>query len=209
MFNNNLKKISKSIHIYLDPKAYKPASQVAFISLLMDKYQSYEDKSLVDLDSFIKDNFYNNNIGKFKTSRIESFASKGKGLLWISTSLMMLYEMLTAGLGESRINSIGIIISICLGLVVVFFDIYADIKMGKQKLFIEISNHINNEYPQFKADQREKEEANLLLNKIHQLETKINSGDKLEEEAKEDFKKEEDTLQEEDIVQILMSFDMS
>lgn len=212
MFNNNLKKISKSIHTYLDPKAYKPANQVAFISLLMDKYQCYEDKSSVDLDSFIKDSFYNNNIGKFKTSKIETLASKGKGLLWISTIIMMLYEMISVGLGESSINSIWIIISICLGLILVAFDMYVDINMGKKKLFLKINNHINNEYPQFQVDQKEKEEVALLLNKIDQLEAKIKSGEEIEEKQKREHKKEtikqEEILQEEDIAQILMSFDL-
>ena len=66
MLSNNLKGISRSIEIYLDPKAYRPESEVRLISLLLDKYSRYDNKELVDLDSLIMDCFYSNRIGKFK-----------------------------------------------------------------------------------------------------------------------------------------------
>ena len=203
MFSNNLKKISLSIDIYLDPKAYKPESEVKFISLLLDKYNSYDNKEMIDLDSLIRNCFYSVRIGKFKVSTIESIAIHGKGLLWFSIIAMILLETFTVGLGESNFNSTMIIISIALGIILAFFELYSDIKMAKENLFLKIKNHIHNEYPQFRVIRKEKEEISSLLKKISQLESKIITQEK--QKHKEDPSEE---LQEEDIVQILKCFDL-
>ncbi len=208
MFRNNLKKISRSIDIYLDPKAYKPKSEVKLISVLLDKYNEYEHKELVDVDSLIESCFYNNKIGKFKVLSIENLASKGKGLLWLSIIAMVVLESLTVGLGASNWNSLFIIISAGLGITLGFYEIYSDVGMGKKELFLKIKNHLNNEYPQFKINQKEKEEISFLLTKIEQLETKIRKNETVKLQKKEAKKKQEEELQEEDIAQILECFDM-
>lgn len=206
MFANHLKRISKSIDIFLDPKAYKPESEVRLISLLLGKYSSYENKELVDLDSLIMDCFYSNKIGKFKASAIETLACKGKRLLWISIIAMVALETITVGLGQSTLNSILIIASAGLGIALAFYALYSDLGMGKKQLFIKIKNHLNNEYPQFKINQKEKEEVSLLLTKINQLETKIKKQENLK--LNQNQEEEEEGLQEEDIAQILKCFDM-
>ena len=203
MFNNNLKNVSRSIDIYLNPKAYKPESEVRLISLLIDKYSNYDDKEAVDLDSLIKDSFYSVKIGKFKVSTIESVATQGKRLLWFSIITMTLLETLTVGLGESNINSIMIILSIGMGIVLAFFELYSDLIMERENLFLKIKNHIHNEYPQFRSIRKEKEEISCLLKKISQLENKITSQEKRKNE-----KSPAEELQEEDIVQILKCFDL-
>lgn len=208
MFSNNLKQISRSIDIYLDPKAYKPESEVRLIASLVDKYSKYEDLDLVDLDSLISDGFYNHKIGKFKVTVIETLANKGKGLLWISIIAMVLLEGLTTGLGQSKLNSMLIIVNAGLGIVLAFYEIYSDINMGKDQLFLKIKNYLSNEYPQLKINQKEKEEVSFLLTKIEQLEDKIRKNDKAKPQQKQQIKKEEQELQEEDIVQILKCFDM-
>lgn len=214
MFNNNLKRLSKSIDIYLDPKAYKPESEVRFISGLLDKYSRYENKELVDLDSLIMECFYSTKIGKFKVSVIETLANKGKRLLWVSIIAMVLYEALTVGLGRSTINSIIIIVSSGLGITLVLLEMYLNLEMGKKQLFLKSKNYLNNEYPQLKISQKEKEEVSILLTKIDQLEKEIRKHEEIkplhkQEEVK--IKKDkiaEEKLEEEDIVQILNYFDM-
>lgn len=207
MFSNNLKRISKSIDIYLDPKAYKPESEVKLISLLVDKYQGYKKKELVDLDSLIKDGFYNNKIGKFKVTIVETLANKGKRLLWLSIITMVLFESMTIGLGQSINHSIGIIINLGLGVILAFFEMYKNIDMGKQRLFFKIKDHLNNEYPQFRANKKEKEEISLLLNKINQLESEIRKYEKIEFNERQEKRIQENRLQEEDIAEILECFD--
>lgn len=208
MFNNNLNKITASIDIYLDPKAYKPESQIRFISSLVDKYKAYEDQSSMDLDSFIKDGFYENKIGRFKTQSIENLARKGKRLLWISIITMVISEASTVGLGQSQMHSILIIISAGIGIVLAFFEWYMDIEIGKQRLFLKIKNYLNNEYPQLKAEKMKKEEVSLLLSKIDQLESELEGYEKVDLKAK-DKDKPEDLLQAEDIARILKQFDVS
>lgn len=211
MFSNNLKQISKSVDLYLDPKAYKPENEVRLITLLVDKYSHYENQDLVDLHSLILDGFYNHKIGKFKATSIETLANKGKGLLWISIISMVVVEGLTVGLGRSNLNSILIIISAGLGIILAFYEIHSDIEMGKNQLFLKIKNHLSNEYPQFKINQKEKEEVSFLLRKIEDLEGKIRKRDKVDlqvKEEKEEKKPIEEELQEEDIIQILKCFDM-
>lgn len=204
MFNNNLKKISRSIDIYLDPKAYKPENKIRFISSLMDKYKSYDDKSAIDIDSLVKESFYCNKIGNFKTQSVETLSLKGKVLLWISIISMVILEATTRGLGQSQVNSILIIISAGIGILLAFFEMYLDIEMGKKRLFLKIKNHINNEYPQFKIDKKEREEVSLLLKKIEELESEI-----------QDYKSQDYSnmghvgLGEDDIIQILKQFDAS
>ncbi|NLI89456.1 MAG: hypothetical protein GX366_03495 [Epulopiscium sp.] len=204
MFHNNLKKISTSIDIYLDPKAYRPENKIRFISLLMDKYKSYDDKSAVDVDTLIKESFYCNKIGKFKTQGVETLSRRGKVLLWISIISMVIFEATTLGLGQSQVNSILIIISAGLGILLAFFEMYLDIEMGKKRLFLKIKNHINNEYPQFEISKKEREEVTLLLKKIEELESEIY-----------DYKNQYCSnvrhagLGEDDIIQILKQFDAS
>ncbi|HHX62685.1 MAG TPA: hypothetical protein GX707_18520 [Epulopiscium sp.] len=214
MFNNNLKKHNRSIDIYLDPKAYKPESEVKLISLLLDKYNSYKDKETVDLESLIMGCFYNNKIGTFKVSGIETLANKGKYLLWISIIAMVSFETMTVGLGRSKIHSVGIIVSAALGIILALLELYSDIKMEKQQLFLRIKNYLNNEYPQFKTNQKEKEKVSFLLTKIEQLETKIKqyeetkSQQRQEEQIKEEKLPIQEELQEADIAQILKCFDI-
>lgn len=207
MFSNNLKRISRSIDIYLDPKAYKPESEVRLISSLWDKYSDYNNKESVDLDALIASHFYANKIGKFKVTSIETLAKKGKGLLWFGIISMVIVESLTTGLGVSNLNSVLIIISAGLGVVLGFYEIYSDVEVGKQKLFVAIKNSLNNEYPQFKISKKEKEEVSLLLTKIEKLEEKIKINEAIKKEQ-EEKKKQAEALQEEDIVQILKSFDL-
>lgn len=206
MFNNNLTKISKSIDVYLDPKAYKPKNQVKFISLLAEKYQGYEEKSSLDIDSLIYHCFYTNKIGKFKTSKIESLAKNGKKLLWASIITMTLFEALTTGVGQSHPNSIMIIISALIGIVLAFFEMYKDIEIGKEKLFLKIKTHLINEYPQIKTSQKEKQEHLLLLNKIDQLEAQIKAPETIDLQEEKEASLPINELEEEDIANILRSF---
>lgn len=212
MFRNHLKKISRSIDIYLDPKAYKPESEVRFISVLLGKYRQYENRELLDQDSLIKDHFYASKIGKFKVSAIETLTNKGTKLLWLSIIIMAIFEAVTVGLGQSNLHSIAIIISASLGIILAFFELYADLEMGKKQLFLKIKNHLNNEYPQFKINQKEKEQVSFLLKKIDQLENKISQHEttqfQLEQEEKINQENLVEELQEEDIVQILKCFDI-
>lgn len=208
MFSNNLKRISKSIDLYSDPKAYKPESEIKLITLLVDKHSQYENKKVVDLDTLITDEFYNHKIGKFKVTIVESLAKKGKGLLWMSIIAMVVLENLTVGLGRSYLNSILIIVSGVLGIMLAFYEIYSDIEMGKKQLFLKIRNYLINEYPKIKTKQKEKEEVSFLLTKIEQLEGKLRKSEELKVSQKEDKKEKEEALQEEDIAQILKCFDM-
>lgn len=208
MFHNNLKKISTSIDIYLDPRTYKPESQVKLISLLIEKYTKCEKESFLDLDALIEEVFYSVPIGKFKTAAIETLARKGKGLLWINIVSMTLYEMIKTGLGQSNINSIVIILSAGIGVLLAFFEMYIDINMGKAQLFVKIKNYLNNEYPQFRINQKEKEEVSILLEKIKDLEKTIDQHEEANLDKKEN-KVIREPLQEEDIIQIIRSFDFS
>lgn len=208
MFSNNLKKINRSIDIYLDPKAYKPKSEIKLIALLVDKYSQYEDHELVDLDTLIVDGFYSQKIGKFKASVIETLATKGIRLLWISMIVMVVREGITVGLGQSNLNSAMIIASAALSVILALYELYSDLEMGKKQLFLRIKNYLSNEYPQFKTKQKEKKEVSFLLNKIEQLEGEISKYEKIKRQEKQEKKKEEETLQEEDIIRILKSFDM-
>lgn len=219
MLSNNLKGISRSIEIYLDPKAYRPESEVRLISLLLDKYSRYDNKELVDLDSLIMDCFYSNRIGKFKVSVVETLVVKGRRLLWMSITAMVIFETITVGLGQSSVNSVIIIISAGFGAALGFFELHSDIGMGKKQLFLKIKNYISNEYPQIKQNQKEKEEVSFLLTKIDQLESKIMKYEKArfqqkqekmpkQEENGEYEKPQEEKLQEEDIALILKNFHM-
>ena len=208
MFANNLKRINRSVDIYLNPKAYKPKSDIRLIALLVDKYNQYGDNELVDLDVLIVNGFYNERIGKFKTSVIETLATRGIRLLWVSVIAMVIMESLTVGLGKSNINSVMIIISAGLSVVLALYELYSDLDNGKNQLFLKIKNYLNNEYPLLKTNQKEKEEVSLLLTKIEKLEEKISNYENVKQSQKQDKKKEEETLQEEDIIQILQSFNM-
>lgn len=216
MFGNHLKGISKSIDIYLDPKAYKPKSQMQFISSLVDKYRGYESEQAMEqgIDVLINDCFYKQKIGAFNLSTIDTIAHKGKQLLWCNMMIMVFFEGLTTGLGESMIHSVLMISSGGLGLVLIFFQLYKNIDLEKEKLFIKVKNYLHHTYPHLKARQKEQGQVSVLINKIDALKSKI---EKLEQTNQQDLK--EDDLEqandqkekkidlvEEDIIQLIEYF---
>ena len=205
MFDNHLKKISKSIDIFLDPKAYKPKSQMDFISSIVDKYKACENETKVEIgiDVLIRDSFYKQKIGVFNLSTIETVTHKGKQLIWMSIFLMVIGEGVTAGLGESVIHSVLIISSGILSLGLMFFQLYKNIDLEKEKLFVKIQNHLYYIYPSLKAKQKEEQKVILLLNKINVLESQIEEL----ELAKEQVPKEKELgLIENDIIQLIEYF---
>lgn len=205
MFDNHLQNISKSMDICLDPKAYKPERQMKFISALLDKYKDYDDELAMKngIDALIDDCFYNQNIGIFNLSTIYIIASKGKQLLWASMGLMVLFESVTIGLGESMIHSVLIILSAGLGLALIFSQLYKNIELEKQRLIIKVKNYLNHTYPHLKSKQKEEKQVSSLMSKINELEGEI---EKLEQTTGQKLKEEKVVLVEDDIVHLIEYF---
>lgn len=218
MFSNQLKQISRSIDIYLDPKAYKSKSQISFIDSLVDKYRGYEDEVSMErgIDALMNDCFYEQKIGVFNVSTIDSIAHKGKQLLWISMLLMVSVEGLTTGLGQSVLHSWLMIGSGGLGLVLVFFQLYKHIDLEKEKLFAKTKNYLHHTYPNLKQEQKKQKEVSLLVSKISALEGEV---ERLEQISQQSLKEsdsqqlvdvkeieKEPELAEEDIIHLIEYF---
>lgn len=206
MLGNHIKKISKSIDIHLDPKAYKPESQVQFISSLVDMYAGYQDKTSVEeMDELISDRFYEEKIGIFRLVKVDAVACKGKQLLWVSMLIMVFFEGLTTGLGNSWINSMLILSSIGLGFILILFQLCKNIDRAKEKLFIKIKNYLYSTYPELRAKQKDKQQISLLEGKVNSLKDEI----KILKEINEQLSKENDgaeELVEDDIIQLIEYF---
>lgn len=202
MFDNHLKGISKSIDIFLDPKAYKPKSQIAFISLLVDKYSAYENEESVErgVDALIKNCFYKQKIGAFNLSTIDAIANKGKQLVWANMLLMIAVEGIINRLGESMVHSVLIILSGILGLGLIVFQLYKNIDLKKERLFINIQDYLYHTYPNLKAKQKEQQTVSLLLNKMDELKDQIEELEQIKEQALNEKKVD---LVEEDIIQLI------
>ena len=205
MFDNHLKNISNSIDIFLDPKAYKAKSQMQFISSLVDKCKDYKNELAMrdGIDTLINECFYNQKIGVFNLSIIYTIASKGKQLLWANIVLMVLFESVTIGLGESLPHAILIVLSGGLGLILIFSQLYKNIDLEKQKLLIKIRNYLNYTYPYLKSKQKEEKQVSKLINKISQLEDEI---ERFEQMTQDGGKKEKLDLVEDDIIQLIEHF---
>lgn len=173
MFANNLKKINKSIELHLNNRAYKPEKEMRFIISLFEKYQECNSINPIDVPALIKVCFYEQKIGMFNTLKVESVANKGKELLWFSTITMTLLELINPSFGESIFSLALIIISAALGLMLIFFELYAGIEKEKEKIFIKLQDYLHNEHPKHLIKQKEKQERVELLNRISELEKQI------------------------------------
>ena len=205
MFDNHLENISHSVDIFLNPKAYKPKSQMQFLSSLLDKYRQYDNELAMNdgIDALIDECFYNQKIGIFDLSMIYTLASKGKQLLWASTGIMALFEAVTIGLGQSLVHAVLIVLSGGLGLALIFSQLYKNVDLEKQKLFIKVKNYLKHTYPHLKSKQAEEKQVSTLINKINELEGEI---EKLEQTTQHKPQEEKLELVEDDIIQLIEHF---
>ncbi len=216
MFRNYLKQISSSIDIFLDPKAYKPESQMAFITSLVDKYRIYNKGERIEkeLDSLINSCFYQHKIGVFNATTIDVIARKGKQLLLVSMVSMVIFEMVTIGLGQSTLHSILILSSAGLGLIMIFFQMIKHIDVKQERLFIKIKEYLQHSYPYLKEKQDQEKQELLLQKKINTLENKIEELEQIkiqvlgqsDKETLSSTEEEEGNLIEKDIAQLIHYF---
>lgn len=211
MFANHLRNISRSINIFLDPKAYKPENEIAFISSLVDKYQKYENELLMNqgIDALVSDCFYKEKVGIFKLSTIETIASRGKRLLWPLMIMMLVFEGITNGLGQSMINSALIISSGVLGLLLIFFQLSKNLDWEKQRLLTEIKSYLYHTYPYLKSKKKKEKQVSSLMSKIDLLENQIEDLEQISQAYEATNIPEQDNnleLGEQDIIQLIEHF---
>ena len=206
MLQNHFNKISKSMDIYLNPKAYKPESEIAFIRDLIEKYKhayEAEGNGHIEVETMIQNAFYKLRIGKFSYITIQNIALKCKFIMWGIFFIQICMEILSNTPGRSISNFILIISSTILCVIIALMSIFRNIVEQREQLFIKVQDFIVNTYPtEMKWKDRQKD-VKALLSRIEALEAEL-------EEYHVDSKdmKEDTQIKEEDIKILLSKIDL-
>lgn len=206
MLQNHFSKIGKSVDIYLNRKAYKPESEIAFIRDLIEKYKhAYEagENGHIEVETMIQNAFYKLRIGKFSYITVQNIALKCKFIIWGIFFIQICMEILSNTPGRSISNFILIIASTILCIIIALMSIFRNIIEQREQLFIKIQDFIVNTYPtQMKWKDKQKD-VKALLSRIEALEAEL-------EEYHMDNKdiQQETQIKEEDIKILLSKIDL-
>lgn len=176
MLQNHFNKISRSVDIYLNPKAYKPESEIAFIRDLIEKYEfiyhTREDET-IEVATMIKNVFYKLKIGKFSYIAIQNIAVQSKFLMWALLCAQILMQIFNPVQERFISHLILIIASGLLCGLVTLMGILKNVVEQRKALFIKIEDFLVNVYPtQMKWKDKQKD-VQVLLSRIEALETEL------------------------------------
>ena len=206
MLQNHFSKLSKSVDIYLNPKAYKPESEIAFIRDLIEKYKyAYEagENEHIEVETMIQNAFYKLRIGKFSYTTIQNMALKCKFIMWGILFIQVCIEILSNTPGKSISNFIFIIASTVLCIMIALMSILKNVVEQREQFFIKVQDFIVNIYPtQMKWKDKEKD-VKALLSRIEALEAEL-EGYHMDNK---DIQKET-PIREEDIKMLLSKIDL-
>ena len=213
MVQNHYKKIDKFIKIFADKKVYKSQREITFISDLLERYSvvlEYTEKN-IDVEALIKKYFYEYPIGKFRYTKIKSFAVRGKIIMWGVFLCQLGLDLLTMRRASTQIDFIVIIASALLCMLISLVGIIKSIPEEEAKLIVKLEDYIVNTYPAEMQWQKKEKNIKNLEEKVQKLEQelqnyqeKINPVEVSEGTSEgEEYSKDKDVLSAKDIMNLL------
>lgn len=207
MLQNHFSKIEKSIQTYLNPKAYKPESEVAFIRDLIEKYQkSYEahEDANIDVESMIQVAFYKEKVGKFSYAMVQNIAVKSRLVMWVILFMQITLEILSTRPGQSISNFILIVMSTVLCIMTTFLGIFKNVAEEREQLFIKLQDFIINTYPTEMKWKDKQKDVKALLDRIEVLEAELAGY-----QENSEISQQEKQIKEVDIKMLLSKIDLT
>lgn len=187
MLQNHFNKIKNSLSIYANPKAYKPESNIAFISNLIEYFKSTAecDDELLDIQSIIYDRFTEEKIGAFPYLVVQAIAIKGKFIIWGVLAIQIMIEFMSTHPGESITDFIYIVSSTLICMVVTLADVIKSIHEQRMQLIENVQNYILEIYPNELAKRRKNKAYQELLEKLDRIESEQGGLFQKEQEEEE------------------------
>ena len=175
MLKNHLAKITYSISIYEDSKAYKTKEDIFFIESIINKYSelSQELKKPDSLGVMIEKRLYSDKIGKFKYLKVRHMALRGKVFNWVIVFLDLIFFAFNTQKTIKFDNILVIALSIFLSIVLEIYTFSQEIETKEALLTTEVEDYVLNNYPYKKHIRNEKRLISKLKNQIEELENKL------------------------------------
>lgn len=213
MIQNHFKRIDRSMEIYADKKIYKSRSDTLFLDILLEKYKlivGYNKNSNVDMAMMIHKAFCEAYIGRFKYTKVQSIANKGKIVMWGMLIIQIGLELLKGVEAYSKIGFILIIANSLLCMLITLIGVIKGILEERERLTIKLADYIVNTYPAEIEWQREQKNLKELKSEVEHLKEELYSYKTVETqkdingvEKSAGVEEVEDILQEKDIIHLL------
>lgn len=167
--------------IYLDTKAYKPNSEVSFITKVLKRYQELSRNQTaeqaivphIDVEVMIHKALYEENIGKFSYLGVQSIAIKGKVIMWAILIVQIALEIMSGQPGRSVVNFIFIVGSTMLCMVVTLYSIVKSVLDKREQLVVKVHDYVVNTYPVDLLERTKQQEIKELMERIQKLEDEL------------------------------------
>lgn len=209
MLQHHFKRIERYSEIYADKKVYKGEAEIRFISLLVEKYHEISGhiKERADVSVMVSKAFYNEKVGCFKYTTVQSIATKGKVIMWILLMIQVGTELITQAPIHTKINFIMIMSNTLLCMVMTLFGVIKSIPEERDKLLIKLADYIVNTYPAELEWRKQQQGIKELQSKVEELQQELASYQTcgvLNTSSLEQNKSENpDKLKEKDIIKLL------
>lgn len=214
MIQNHFKKIHRNISVYADKKVYKSQTDTQFLDTLLERYYliiGYNQQEL-DVEVLVSKSFYEERVGKFRYTLIESIAIHGKAVMWTLMASQIGIELLTQLPSYPKRDFIMIIANTLLCMIITLMSVIRSVPEEREKLITRISDYVVNTYPAEVEWQKQQQNIRKLEQKIEELQEELESSckepkiNKVQESKKEVIESKKELLKERDIVTLLDKF---
>lgn len=181
MLQNHFKKIHRSMTIYLDSKAYKPSSEISFLTKVLKRYQELshgrEGQATIvphiDVEVMLHKALYEEKIGKFSYLGVQTMAVKGKVIMWAIVVVQIGLEIAGGEPGRSLNNFIFIVASTLICMLVTLYAIIKSVPEHREQLIVKVHDYIVNTYPSDLLGRSKQQEIKELMERIQKLEDEL------------------------------------
>lgn len=216
MIQNHFKKIHKSISAYANKKIYKSQADTLFLDTLLERYHlilGYNQQK-IDIEVLVSKAFYEEKVGKFRYTLVESITTRGKVIMWALLVSQIGIELITQLPAYPKRDFIMIIASTLLCMIITLMGVIKSIPEEREKLITRISDYVVNTHPAEIEWQKQQQNIKKLEQKIEELQEELEINykefkvNKVEEQKKGIIEQPKELLKERDIVSLLDKFNL-
>lgn len=216
MIQTHFKRIHRNVERYADKKTYKPHKSTQFITTLLDRYSVISGNmgTKVDVGVLVTKTFYEERVGKFRYTCVESIAIRGKVVMWAILICQIGIELVTKVAPYPKKDIIFIIATTLICMIITLVGVIKGIREEREKLLVKLADYIVNTYPAEKEWQKQQEDIKKLHEKIDHLKEELHSYQEpqniipIPEHKAESKEEDKDLLKEKDIISLLDKFNL-
>lgn len=216
MLNNHFQKIDKWIDRYADKKAYKQQEDMRFVNLVLERYEviTSNQGKCIDVGILVKKTFYEEKIGKFRYTLIESIALRGKILMWAILFGQIGIELIGKVPAYPKRDVIMIIANTLICMIITLVGVIRGLVEERERVLSKIEDYIVNTYPAEIQWEKNREDVKKLYERIEYLQGELQgyqqreSNVAVETEKETSKEKTKEFLKEKDIISLLEKFNL-